>query len=133
MQLLLTCASSITGKQTCFIVDPYRTAITDLQGVGNVEQLSCAWDCLVERLRIAQDIFGRYLSGYLNDPERQACDAAAHRRVMHWAACEDIAQRARWAAGTRTQGEPPNLAQAATVVVSPLERCPPLLAVGMHP
>ncbi|KAJ7323970.1 hypothetical protein DFH08DRAFT_817446 [Mycena albidolilacea] len=132
MQSLLTRASSITGKQTCFIVDPHRTAITDLRGAGNIEQLPCAWDCLVERLRIAQDKLERYLSGHLNDPERQACDAAVHRRVMHWAAREDIAQRARRAAGTRTQGEPPNLAQAATVAVSPPERSPPLSAVGTN-
>ncbi|KAJ7852024.1 hypothetical protein B0H14DRAFT_3450947 [Mycena olivaceomarginata] len=129
----LDCSRSpLRGKQTYFIINPHHTVITDLRGAGNIEQLPCAWDCLVERLRIVQDIFERYLSRHLNDPERQACDAAAHRRVMHWAACEDIAQRARRAAGARTQGEPPNLVQVVTIAVSPPERSLPLSTVVMR-
>jgi hypothetical protein len=80
MQSLLTRASSIAGRQTCFIVDPHDVSIGMFRGVGSIAELRCAWDGFVERLRIAHSILDLYQQGCTN-PEREACDAAAQRRV----------------------------------------------------
>ncbi|KAJ7903746.1 hypothetical protein B0H14DRAFT_3421927 [Mycena olivaceomarginata] len=60
MQSLLTRASSIAGRQTCFIVDPHDVSIGMFRGVGSIAELRCAWDGFVERLRIAHSILDLY-------------------------------------------------------------------------
>ncbi|KAJ7905740.1 hypothetical protein B0H14DRAFT_3543140 [Mycena olivaceomarginata] len=112
MQSLLTRTSSNAGRQTCFIVDPHDVSIRMFRGVGSIAELRCAWDGFVERLRITHSILDLYQLGRTNS-EREACDAAAQRRV------EDAARRACQTSEARKCRGPPDNAQAATGRKSP--------------
>jgi hypothetical protein len=57
MQSLLTCASSLAGRSSHLIIDPRCEAIHTLWGTANLLLLQVVWDGLVERMRIARDVF----------------------------------------------------------------------------
>ncbi|KAJ7683626.1 hypothetical protein B0H14DRAFT_3535081 [Mycena olivaceomarginata] len=121
IQALLTKASSLAGRASYFIIDPHHILIDMLRGPSGVAELQCAWDCLAERLRIAHSILDLYQQGCTN-PEREACDAAAQRRV------EDTARRARQTSEAQKRRGPPDNAQAATGRNSPPVTSLPLAA-----
>ncbi|KAJ7353706.1 hypothetical protein DFH08DRAFT_805223 [Mycena albidolilacea] len=101
-----------------------------LTHVFGVAEIHCAWDGLVERLGIAQTIFDLYQQGCTN-PERKACDAAAHRWVMQWAR-KDVALPIHQTPGARKHRGPSDVAQSATGgVIIPVTS--PLLAVMCAP